>query len=276
MSHAPSRLPTKIQNAFSLIDDVVRAYDRLHFWIDHPLPVMPSALAKDERVTIVRTAMQYGPKWQTKIELLQPDAELLRACIDMVGERYRVLLNYAEIKLDFLTRTRGNAKLLQSFFLEHLLIKSFSYPVWIEKGTAYFKPPLTATGKPFPFNFVIYSDKPNKETSRPCCHLEWRLTGTAALESVRLLTLDDCINFNHLDFWSKRLELFSPPSKAKLARWIDPDNANVSPTMLTKRADAFLEPYLHNGTFILQSCFVEKPDMNELLTTVDNALFLLE
>lgn len=269
-----SRLPRKIQTALNLIDLVVFAFDRLHFWLDHPLPLIPSALRDDERVSILPGSMRYGPVWQTKIELLQPDADLLRACIDMAGERHRVLPNYAEIKLDLLTRTGKDAQQLQAFFLEHLLLKSSSQPVKFEKDTAYYTPPATLSGKPLPFTFVAYSDRPNKETGRPCCHLEWRLRGAASLERIGLVSLDNCIDFDHRDFWSKRLHLFSPPSKSTLARWLDPENASVSPTMLTKRANQFLRRFLHDGTFIVQNCFVEYREIVDLLTPVDNALFL--
>lgn len=143
-------------------------------------------------------------------------------------------------------------------------------------GATHLKPPLTATGRPFPFNFVIYSDKPSKETGRSCCHLEWRLSGVAALESIGLISLAEFIDFDHRDFWSKRLDLFSPPSKAELGRWLDPNHANVSANMLTKRANKFRQSYLHNGTFILQSCFVENREIDELLVPVDDALFLPE
>jgi hypothetical protein len=274
MPTPPSRLPRKIQNALSLIDSVVLAYDRLHFWLDHPLPLIPSVLRDDERVSIMPRSMQYRPVWQTKIELLQPDADLLRACIDMAGERYRVIPNYVEIKLDLLTRTGNDAKLLQEVLLEHLIVKSCSYPVKIEKGTAYYMPLITPSGKPLAFNFVIYADKPNKETGCPCCHLEWRLRGVGALETVGLNALDSCVDFDHRDYWSKRLHLFSPPSKAALARWLDSENANVSSTMLTKRADQFLRQYMHDDTFIVQNCYVEHREIIELLTPVDNAWFL--
>lgn len=269
-----SRLPRKIQNALSLIDSVVLAYDRLHFWLDHPLPLIPAALRDDECVSIISGAMQYGPVWQTKIELLQPDADLLRACSDMAGERHRVMPNYAEIKLDLLTRTRNDAKLLQKILLEHLIVKSSLYPVRIEQGTAYYMPPTTPSGKPLKFNFVMYADQPSKETGRPCCHLEWRLNSVAALESVGLVALDSCIDFDHRNFWSKRLHLFSPPSKAALARWLAPESSAVSSTMLTKRANQFLPQYMHDDTFIVQNCYVEHREFIELLTPVDNALFL--
>ena len=253
---------------------MVLAYDRLHFWLDHPLPLIPLALRDDERVSIMPGSMQYGPIWQTKIELLQPDADLLRACVDMAGERHRVLPNYAELKLDLLTRTENDAKLLQTAVLEHLIVKSPLYPVRIDRGTAYYMPPTNPSGKPLAFKFVIYADKPSKETGRPCCHLEWRLRGAATLENVGLISLDSCIDFDHRDFWSKRLHLFSPPSKAALARWLAPENADVSPAMLTKRANQFLRKYEHEDNLILQNCFVEHREIMDVLTPVDNALFL--
>ena len=274
MFHPPSRLPGKIQNALCLIDSVVLAYDRLHFWLDHPLPLIPPALRDDGRVSIIPSSMKYAPVWQTKIELLQPDAELLRACIDMAGARHRILPNYAEMKLDLLTRTRKDAKLLQTFLLEHLLVESSSHPVKIEKGTVYYMPPVTPAGRPVPFSFAVYSDNLSKETGRPCCHIEWRMRGVAALESIGLFTVGNCENFDHREFWSKRLHLFSPPSKAALARWLDPENAAVSPAMLTKRANQFLRKYEHEDTLILQNCFVEHHEIMDVLTPVDNALFL--
>jgi len=274
MPTPPSRLPQKVQNALALIDYVVLAYDRLHFWLDHPLPLIPSTLWKDRRVSIIQNSQRYHPVWQTKIELLQPDADLLRACIGMAGKRYRILPNYVEIKLDLLTRTSDDAKLLQAIFLEHLLLKSSSYPVRVEKGTAYFMPPNTPAGRPTQRSLVMYSDNPNKETGRPCCHLEWRLDGVTTLESLGLIALDNCIDFDHRSFWSKRLCLFSSPTKAALARWLDPENAAVSPAMLTKRANQFLRKYEHEDTLILQNCFVEHHEIMDVLTPVDNVLFL--
>lgn len=249
-------------------------YDRLHFWLDYPLPAIPPVLRDDDRVSIIPRSMSYHPMWQTKFELLQPDSDLLRACIDMAGVRHRVELNSAEIKLDLITRTRSDAKSLQALFLEHLIVTSASHPVTIKQGTVYYMPPATPGGKPVPRSFVIYADNPSKETGRPCCHLEWRLKGVSILEGIGLVTLEDCIAFDHRHFWSKHMHLFAPPTKAALSRWLDPENANVSPTMLTKRADQFRQQYLHDGMLILQNCFVENREIVELLTPVDNALFL--
>ncbi|MEW6344844.1 MAG: hypothetical protein AB1704_29700 [Pseudomonadota bacterium] len=76
----PSRLPRKIRDALNLVDGVILTCDRLRYWIDDPLPSIPSALREDERFLITPRSMQYGPVWQTKIELLQPDADLLHTC----------------------------------------------------------------------------------------------------------------------------------------------------------------------------------------------------
>ena len=89
-----------------------------------------------------------------------------------------------------------------------------------------------------------------------------------------LLTLADCVDFDHRAFWAENLRLFRMPSKGDLGRWLDPDNADVSEAALRKRADRFLNQYRHNEAFVLQDCRREYPDIDKLLLPLANELFL--
>ncbi|SDG97578.1 hypothetical protein SAMN04487926_101480 [Paraburkholderia steynii] len=275
-SPSRSRLPRDIQNALELIDHAGAAIDRLKFSIDHPEPNLPAPLMKHRiPLEVARNgARKYHPVWQSKFDLLQPTIGQLRAYVNAIGPRYRVALNEIELNLDWMTGTAEAAMQLRDFVLARLLVPHLRDPVNVFNQTVYFGPRADGNGHKRPQNFVTYADKPSKLNGQPCCHLEWRFCGPAALGDIGLFSLDDCIAFDHRGFWAERLRLFALPSKADIGRWLNADNLGVSPTALTKRADRFLDPYRQDGGFILHNCRIEHRDIDAILKPVDNTLFL--
>jgi hypothetical protein len=251
-------------------------FDRLKFRTDHPEPHMPAELRKYMVAPqgLRNAKNKFRPVWESKFDLLQPTAELLREFIDAIGTRYRVEPCEAELNMDWITRTAKEAKQLQEFTLERVVAPNLRGPVYIDGGTAYFGRLSDDNGNKRPRNFVIYADQPSKRANAPCCHLEWRFNGPAPLAAIGLYSLEDCINFDHHQFWAKHLHLFALPSLADIARWLAPEGADLSAKTLTKRANAFKDKYRLHGAFILQDCRRENPMIDRILTPVDNALFI--
>lgn len=273
---APSRLPREIQEARARIRRTITDFDRLKFRTNHPEPHMPVELRNYmvEPENLRNNKNKFQPVWQSKFDLLQPTTELLREFIAAIGTRYRVELCEAELNMDWITRTTQDAKKLQEFVLERVIATNLREPVYIDEGTAYFARLKDGNGNKRPRNFIIYADKPSKRANAPCCHLEWRFCSPATLASIYLYSLEDCINFDHHNFWTEHLRLFSLPSLADIARWLEQDSADVSAKTRRKRANAFKDQYRLHGAFILQDCRRENPTIDKILTPVDNALFI--
>ena len=278
MSPPPlSRLPRAIQNARQLIHDKIMGFDRLKFWLDDPDPQLPAELLK-RRVDpqeLHNHKTRYHHKWQSKFDLFQPEPDELRAFEGAIGARYSVKLCEAELNMDWITKSAEQAMKLRDVALEHVLVPYLKHPVSIHERTAYFLPRHDSNGNKQPRNFVIYADSPDKRTGRPCCHIEWRFCGPAALGNIGLFTLDDCARFDHRHFWLNNLHLFTQPSKAAISRWLDGDSL-VSGTTHRIHANAFLNQYRVDGAFVLQNCRLENPDISTILTPIGNALFLPE
>jgi hypothetical protein len=278
-----SRLPTEIRDVLDLITDKpVMAFDRLRFYVDHPSPNIPLAQIRrycNDVQLIACNSPPYQPMLQSRVELFQPNTEALNVISHAIGSRYSVRLTYAEIAVDFMTRTIDDAALISRFMLEHMTAPHLRHRVVHEGQTSYFAPRTMASNKATPHNVVMYADRPSKlwpvaHLEQPCCHLEHRLTGSSALEHYGLFSLSDCIAFDHERFWLENFHLHQLPSKTDIGRWIDPSNCDVSGTALRKRADQFLNRYRHGDTVVLQNCLNEHPEMKPLLRPIDNALFL--
>ena len=113
------RLPSAIQNARHLIHDNIMGIDRLKFWLDDSEPHLPPDLMKrrvDPR-TVRNDKTKFQPKWQSKFDLFQPDADDLRAFEEAIGARYSVKLSEVELNMDWVTQTAEEAMELRDFAL---------------------------------------------------------------------------------------------------------------------------------------------------------------
>ena len=279
----PTRLSTEMLNVLNLIiARPVMGFDRVSFVMDHPSPDirLPLIGRHCNSITLKPCEPQkYHPMWQSHVDLFQPSAQALNLICQFIGNRYRVSLNYAEIAIDFLTETSGDAAEVHRFMLEHMTVPYLRHDVTHMGGTAYFAPRSMSSGTATPHNVVIYSDRPSKLRSvaylcQPCCHLEHRLVGLAEMENHGFFSLTDCAQFDHEAFWHKNLHLSQLPAKVDLGRWLDPENSNVSGTALRKRADKFLDAYRYNGTLILQDCLHDNGDLKPLMRSIKSADFL--
>ncbi|CAJ0724931.1 MULTISPECIES: hypothetical protein [Ralstonia] len=278
----PSKLPTEVKDALGLIKRVVTGFDRLTFWIDHPAPRIPVSGIERHCANLKVNAgksLLFHPVWQTEIEIFQPSREALSVLVQAIGTRHRVQLSYSELALDWLVESRAAAYAIRNFLLAQMYVPYLRHDVTFAKTTAYFAPRADKNSLKSARNVALYDDSTSKlwaarQLRSPCCHLEHRLQGVETLAASGLLTLADCVDFDHRAFWAENLRLFRMPSKGDLGRWLDPDNADVSEAALRKRADRFLNQYRHNEAFVLQDCRREYPDIDKLLLPLANELFL--
>lgn len=115
----------------------------------------------------------------------------------------------------------------------------------------------------------LYTDRPSKVmnasqnlSSTPCFHLEWRVSGKAALARIGLRALDDLINFNHAGHWHDNLNLYKLPSKTDLGRLLaklDGGSPDVSSVAHLKRANRWLDAHRIDGQFVLHNALKTTP-----------------
>jgi hypothetical protein len=280
---SPTKLPVEVRRTLDLITTVVMAFDRLTLWVDHPAPnIRISRIAPHCTKLEVRGcfSLPFHPVWQTEIRVFQPCRQALIELQHALGTRHRVRLGYAELALDWLVEDRDAAEVLYRFVLKYMRVPYIRHAVTFKEGTAYFARRAGSDLAKSARNIVLYADKPSKlwparQLNSPCCHLEHRLQGVNMVAQYGLLSLADCIGFDHRAFWTEHLRLFRLPSKVELGRWLNSESADVSGTALAKRADRFLGQYFHNDVFILQNCWRENSDIASVVTPLANTPFIV-
>jgi len=90
----------------------------------------------------------------------------------------------------------------------------------------YFGPRIRWNGKKFVRRsrvLVIYADKPSKLLNArpsaddlPCAHIECRVSGSAAIAEIGIVSLADLIAFDHVAFWEKGIRLYQLPERKVL------------------------------------------------------------
>ncbi|TXD01807.1 hypothetical protein FTI75_25960 [Burkholderia pseudomallei] len=278
-----TKRPIEMQRALDAITRAVSGFDRLTCWIDHPAPEIPVPRVQRYcgEVTITNCySLPFHPAWQTQVMLFQPSRQALIELQHAFKSRHRIRMGYAELALDWLVADHDAADVFYSFILKHMRVPYLRHAVTFEERTAYFAPRATDDLSKSARNVALYADRPSKlwsarQDRSPCCHLEHRFQGVDTLAQRGLLSLEDCIRFDHRAYWAEHLRLFRLPSKVELGRWLNPDSIDVSDTALAKRADRFLGRYSYGDTFVLQDCWLGNPSIANVLTPIDNAPFLV-
>ncbi|PCE27057.1 hypothetical protein BWP39_09730 [Paraburkholderia acidicola] len=277
---APSRLPSSTRAALALIKSNVTGFDRITVWIDHPAPDVPlrriARYCNGKPVIDGGKSLARHPMWQTRIELFQPAPAafgILRQALGGIASK----VTYAEVAIDWITRDGDDAVALQCYLLRHLHIAHLRHPVSFHAGTAYYSPRSSDQAERHHRNVALYADRPSKlwpaaTTCPPCCHLEYRFSGTDACRAVGLNTVSDCAAFDHPRFWSRSLTLFDF-RKTDIGRIVAPD-PDVSGSMLRRHADAFLEQHAYGGDPVLQNCVVSNREIVRVLQPLDQQHFL--
>jgi hypothetical protein len=139
--------------------------------------------------------------------------------------------------------------------------------------TVYFTP---ATDK---FRLLMYTDKEaRKRKGLKCLHLEYRIAGIDLVKSQGIITINNLLNFGHIQLWDNLLD-FRKCNSTELGRSINPSlaaNGN-QPTCKTfntwgnKESDAIysLQEYLEKKPE-LESAFKELNTVEVLKKLVDN------
>lgn len=272
---------------------VVFGFDRVTVWIDRPeLPIALDLLNK-HCVKAISTLGQlnYHARWKLKVELFQPGTKCLQLLAKALGQDVGAYLTYVEIACDIEATGKSQALQWRNQFLAVARVKYQRQAVkrhrtsWYygRRYSGYKKPGIgpgdkTAHGDKRGNVLVVYADKPSKlnnarpmETDTPCCHIEWRTSGSSALARLGIVSLEDLIRFDHLRFWNAHVWTYKPLRPTcwgRLLAKIGGTDATVSGSALRKRAKKWQAEHSISGKFVLHNALLKAAKLTRLLKTM--------
>ena len=298
----PANVPAESKQSLHRIRHVQYAYDRILVALDTPTPDLPikqlQKLCRGETI-LVRGARPFDALYVSRVELFQPQPEAIRLLNDIVESKgYAARVERVEVACDLISASREDTNALGAWILAHVTVPNMSHSVVTRKRTYYYARATTEAhearddatadenntpkrkARKVERNFVLYFDRRSKLAGpwrkRRCVHIEFRFRGQRTLEGKGLSTLADLAAFDHPAFWRQELKLRRFVSKAKLGRWLDRDNADVSGTALRKRANVFMSDNQIAGRFVMQKALQEDPSLREVLLDVDPSVIFVE
>jgi hypothetical protein len=254
-------------------------FDRITVWLDRPeLPISKDLLERHcTEICVHFVQMRYQARWKCRVVILQPTEQCLVLLAESLGQNIAARVTYVEIACDLPAASTRQALLWCDKFLASARPHYQRQPVVRYKTkTTYYYGRRTHNGKRRSHVQVVYCDSPSKlhnarppEGSPPCLHIEWRATGSAALERLGIVSLQDLIRFNHERFWNKHIRLYELPKKTQLGRVLAElrdDGTNVSSTALRKRATRWIEKFTIGGNFVMHNAVRDSPGIKSHLT----------
>lgn len=247
-------------------------FDRVNFWIDRPtLPFDVQRLAPHCGDLFFTAAQpRYHANRKGHLALYQPTASCLQMLRDLCGAEIGIELVYAEINRDLGFKNVQQLSAMRNAFLESAYMPYQRCLVSEFNGTLYWGVRSNAAHRQGSV-MCLYTDRPNKVMSaspnmrsNPCFHLEWRVSGKAALARLGLRALDDLINFDHVGHWEDNLNLYQLPSKTDLGRLLaklDGGSPDVSSVAYLKRANRWLDAHRIDGQFVLHNALKTTPNV---------------
>lgn len=195
-------------------------FDKLQFWVCKPIDQKTIAqLAKEcgrGGIYAKDGPARFDARYRQRVEFRQPSIKALR----WLTQRSDALINRAEITIDLVFNNWAERDDTWEFLHQHLVrrwhgrkqeIRAYrrraqNHPLSDEGGvgdTRY------DAGRGAPNVVVFYREEHSRVTGELCClHLEWRLNGSRAVRAAGIESGRDLLEFDHRQFWQKRLLLF--------------------------------------------------------------------
>lgn len=258
---------------------MIFGFDRVTVWLDRPELSIAKELLKKHcaQIEVYVEQMLFQARWKLRIEIFQPTTRCIQLLANALGNDVAAMLTYAEIACDFPANSKKQSLQYRNAFLATSNMRYQRHTVVREKGTFYFG--RRTDGENRRNNVLaVYADKPSKLNNAqpsadalPCLHVEWRVTGAAALANHGIVGLEDLIHFDHLRFWDKNILLYLLPKPTMLGRLLGKvlgADANVSGSALRKRAARWKERHSIKENFVMHNALRAMPELKQIFETV--------
>ena len=188
-------------------------FDKIQFWLLKPV----------DRATIARLRKQCGrgglyvenrrarfdARYRQRVELRQPSDQALR----WLARHDDALINRAEVTIDLVFKSWAERDDAFDFLHRHLVRRWHGKRQQIRVYKAEDKRTSGGTrydaGRWAANRIVFYREEHSRITGElASLHLEWRLNGLKAVRSAGIESGQDLLEFDHRQFWQKRLLLY--------------------------------------------------------------------
>jgi hypothetical protein len=200
-------------------------FDKIQFWVLNPLDRKTIATLRRQcgrgGIYFDNRPARFDGRYRQRIELGQPKANAL----GWLAGHDDVLINRVEIAVDFIFKTRVASDEVFEFLHCHFVRrwhgkKQKIKVVHEQRGETGTKVPKVVDeiddgetrydAYRAPNKIVFYRNQFSRITGEfNCVHLEWHLNGAEAVRRVGINSGGDLLEFNHREFWQKRLLLFT-------------------------------------------------------------------
>ena len=206
-------------------------FDKIQFWLQEPIDRRKVAQLRKQcgrgGVFVQNGPARFNARYRQRVEFRQPTDQALR----WLAQREDALINRAEIALDSVFDYRADRDEAWEFLHRHLVRRWHGTKQEIRvyrtepqapsldddgtSGTRY------DAGRSAPNLTALYRQECSRITGElNCLHLEWRLNGLKTVRGVGIQSGHDLPEFDHRQFWQKRLLLFAA-DKERLGRLIN-------------------------------------------------------
>lgn len=272
----------------------IYGFDRYELWIDRPeLPITQNIIRKHcANIKVNLGQMVFNANWKLQVGIFQPKNICHAYLGAALGSDVRVLINYVEFSCDIPANSAKRAKWLHRNFIGSAKMLNQRQKVFQHKGTDYYGRRANENDSKRSNVLAVYSDRPSKINNREieknalnCLHIEYRVTGSAALARQGVVSLEDLTLFDHESFWSKNIRIYQLPSLTELGQLIGKINSinnDISSTALRKRANKWKDKFRNDdGDFVMHNALLETPKLIRYLKIIPftewlNAMLNLE
>lgn len=256
---------------------IIDAFDRVTLYLDHPeLPIAQSLLKPHcTKLYVTPMFMKNNPRWKLKVVLFQPTTECLTLLLAALGHNIGAVITYVEIASDSLASSIEQALDWRNNFLSSVAMKYQRQTVVCHESTWYYGRRCDEEGNKRGNVLAVYADKPSKINnahpeldSIPCLHIEWRVTGSAALARYGIVTLTDLIEFDYEQFWNENILIYQIPKQTELGRLlaeIAGADIDLSGTALRNRTNRWILKNSINDQLVMHNGLVNIPDLKTKL-----------
>lgn len=263
-------------------------FDRVTVWLDRPESLLlqrPLLERYCTRIKIEVCQMPHQARWKCRLEIFQPTRKCLEILQKAVGNDIAVLVHYVEIACDLPPCSKRKALVRRNAFLASAKMRYQHQSVTRHLCTYYFGR-RTDVKKHRPNVLAVYADRPSKlgnarpaKGTPPCLHIEWRVSGSPALEGYGIVSLDDLIQFDHPRFWNEHIRLYQLPKPTPLGQLLANAcgaDSGVSGSALRKRAAQWRNKYSLCENFVMHNAIRETPGVEKKLKTIAFSAWLEE
>lgn len=244
-------------------------------------------------LTVILMQMPFNAKCKLEIRLHQPTLRCLQLLNNALGQDIAVSVTYVEVAADLPSSSAEQARVRRNSFVASANMSYERNLVELDEygDIFYFGPRIRWNGKKFVRRsrvLVIYADKPSKLLNArpsaddlPCAHIECRVSGSAAIAKIGIVSLADLIAFDHVAFWEKSIRLYELPQRKILGYRL----AEAAGTSLKVTASAFCDrarnwKSIHSisddfgSNFIMHNAMRETPEFCKVFKRISFATWL--